>query len=80
MVEGDFVRPCLVFEAENGIRYHLVQGGRVSDTVFGSVIEFGTSSALEVVLRRNLDQRCQADDLLEVLEVIGVLDIDPLRE
>jgi hypothetical protein len=76
MVRGDFVRRCLVFEAANGVQYHLVQGNSVSEETFAKVTEVGAVSALEVLLRRDLDERCQADDVLEVLEVIGVLEID----
>ena len=71
IVLGDFVRPCLVFEAENGVEYHLVRGHGVSEAVFADVTAMGTGSALEVVLRRDLDERCQADDVLEVKNIFG---------
>ena len=77
MVEADSLRPCPVFQAENGVQYHLFQGDALSDSQFQSIATLGAMSTLEVVLRRDLDLRCQVDDVLEVLEVTAVLQVAP---
>jgi len=77
MVEGVSLRSCPVFQAENGVQYHLFQGDALSDSQFQSIATLGATSALEVVLRRDLDLRCQVDDVLEVLEVTVVLQVAP---
>jgi hypothetical protein len=75
MVKADFARACLLFEAENGVQYHLVNEGDVSTDAFEEITQEGTSSTLEVVLRRDLDERCQVDDLSQVLEVTNILEV-----
>ena len=67
----------MLFEAENGIQYHLYNDGGVSADAFAELTQEGVSATLEVVLRRDLDERCQVDDLAEVLEVTEILEITP---
>jgi hypothetical protein len=76
MVDAGFVVPCPVFERDNGVKHHLVRAEDVPESDFAALTTLGTRSTLEVVLRRDLDQRCQADDVLEVLEVTAVLEIN----
>ena len=75
MVEGESFRPCPVFEATNGIQYHLFPSESLSLAELQAVTTIGAQSVLEAVIHRELDLRCQADDLREVLEVIAVLDV-----
>ena len=73
MVDAGLLTPCPVFEAENGLFYHLLQGRELSDVQFARITRLGTTSSLEVRLRRDVDLRCQVDDAFDVLEVADVL-------
>ena len=73
MVDAGLLTPCPVFEAENGLFYHLLQGRQLADAQFAQITRLGTISSLEVQLRRDVDLRCQVDDTFGVLEVTDVL-------
>jgi hypothetical protein len=64
--------PCLVWEGENGIIYHLFQDRRVSNEDFDLVSTPGTTSRLVLATRSDLVVTCQVGTIVEVQDILEV--------
>jgi hypothetical protein len=66
--------PCLIWEAENGITYHLFQDPRVDNETFDRVTTPGVTSRLEIAIRNDLEVVCQVGRIVEVQDVLEIVD------
>ena len=66
--------PCLDWNAENGVTYHLFQDPRVENETFDRVTTPGVTSRLEIAIRNDLEIVCQIGPIVEVQDVLEIVD------
>jgi hypothetical protein len=66
--------PCLVWIGENGITYHLFQGGRLENADFDRITTPGVTSRLELAARSDLTVSCQVGEIVEVQRVLEIVE------
>jgi hypothetical protein len=64
--------PCLVWEGENGVIYHLFQDRRVTNEDFDLVTTPGVTSRLVLATRSDLVVTCQVGTIVEVQSILEV--------
>ena len=70
---------CSIFHADNGFRYHLFQGPRLTNDEYDQLFEDGSRSRLEIQVRKDLDLACAVGarvEVVEVLEFIPAAEVD----
>ena len=66
--------PCLIWEGENGVTYHLFQDPRVENETFDRVTTPGVTSRLEIAIRNDLEVVCQIGRVAEVQDVLEIVE------
>ena len=70
----DNAGPCLIWEGENGITYHLFQDPRVENETFDRITTPGVTSRLEIAVRNDLEVICQVGRIVEVQDVLEIVE------
>jgi len=65
--------PCLVWQGDNGITYHLFQDPMLDSGLFDQVTTPGVTSRLELSVRTDLDVACRVGPTAEVMDVLDVI-------
>jgi len=66
--------PCPVWIGENGVTYHLFQGGRLENADFDRITTPGVTSRLELAVRTDLTVTCQVGTIAEVQRVLEIVE------
>jgi hypothetical protein len=70
---------CSIFHADNGFRYHLFQGPRLTNDEYDQLFEDGSRCRLEIQVRKDLTLTCAVGaraEIIEVLEFIPASQVD----
>lgn len=65
--------PCLVWQGENGITYHLLQEVNVDNDAFDQATTPGVTSRLQLRPRNDVPITCQIGTIVEVIRVLEII-------
>lgn len=65
--------PCLVWQGQNGVTYHLFQSLLVSNEDFDTITTPGVTSRLLLLPREDLAVACQVGTIVEVEDILEIV-------
>jgi len=66
--------PCLIWNGNNGVTYHLFQGQTVDNESFDRITTPGVTSRLVLSKRADLEVACEIGTIVEVQDVLEIVD------